>query len=30
MNLRIGSWLRYADPVSIAGMLTIVVGNAPM
>ena len=30
MNLRIGSWLRYTDPVSIAGMLTIVVGNAPM
>ena len=30
MNRRIGSWLRYTDPVSIAGMLTIVVGNAPM
>ncbi len=30
MNLRIGSWFRYTDPVSIAGMLTMVVGKAPM
>ena len=30
MKRRIGSWLRYTDPVSIAGMLTMVVGNAPM
>ena len=29
MNRRIGSWFRYACPVSIVGMLTTVVGNAP-